>query len=218
MKIGTILTLEVRQLGNNIQKYRCKVIEKNENYLFIDYPVNEQTKKSAILPKETYFLATYIGNDQSVYSFRSHIVTKINLNIPALAISLPEKNKITRIQRRQFVRVDTAVDVSIHSTEKLFTPFATVTADISGGGLSVILPNTAKLSVGSILDLWLVLPMQLKDYQYVFAQTEIIRINVSETSVSTASLKFVSITRQARQHIIQYCFEKQREARKKEMS
>ncbi|WP_099158376.1 flagellar brake protein [Virgibacillus ndiopensis] len=218
MKIGTLLMLEVTQTDkNDLQKYRCKVIEKNEHYLFIDYPVNEQTKKTSYLPKGTYIAVTYVGSDQSVYSFHTQIVAKVKFNIPALAISLPEKSKINRIQRRKYVRIDTSVDVTVHSPNDSFEPFVTVTSDISGGGLSIILPNKVNLAERDTLDLWVVLPMQSNEYHYVFAQTEIIRINVSDTSVNTASLKFVSITSQAQQHIVQYCFEKQREARKKEL-
>lgn len=219
MKIGSFLTLEIKQVDKKrIEKFRCKIIEKNEYYLFIDYPINEHTKKTSFLPKGTYLTATYVGSDQSVYSFHSQIVAKVKFNIPALAISLPEKSKIIRIQRREHVRIETAIDISVHSSDNVtFTPFVSVTADISGGGVSIILPNKVTLSENAILDIWLVLPMQSKMYQYVYAQTEVIRLKSTAAGVNKASLKFVSIAPQARQQIIQYGFEKQLEARKKEL-
>ncbi|MGY0691790.1 flagellar brake protein [Virgibacillus sp. FSP13] len=219
MNIGTVLILETKEpITNKTRKLRCKVIEKNEHYIFIDYPIDEQTKKSTFLPKKTPFTVTYIGSDQSVYSFRSEIVDKVKLNIPGLIINTPEPDKIKRIQRREYVRIDVAVDVSIHSTEDSFEAFSTVTADISGGGLSIILPRGTTITEQEDVDVWFVLPMQTGDYQYLYAQSEVIRVITADNSVRTVSLKFTSISTQDRQQIIRFCFEKQREARNKELT
>lgn len=215
MKIGTLLTLEIKQVKTNeVKRYRCKLVEKNEHYLFIDYPIEIRTNKTAYLPKGTHFSAEYIGKDQSVYAFHTEIVEKVKLNVPTLAIHFPGKDNLKRIQRREYVRIETAVDIAIHGSNH---PFTTVTYDISGGGMSVIIPSGKIIEEQEKVNIWLVLQMYSGIYQYVTASTEVIRVKQSKDSANTASLKIVSITKPARQNIVQYCFEQQREARKKEL-
>lgn len=215
MNIGTLLTMETKQPKNKEkEKYRCKIIEKNENYLFIDYPIEVKSSKTGFFQKGTSFSASYVGKDQSVYSFHTKVVAKVKLNIPALAISFPDKNDIKKIQRREYVRIETAVDVAFHGTNE---PFTTVTSDISGGGMSIIIPNGKNVTANETANVCVALQMHSGDYHYVNALAEVIRVNHDTSTVKTASLKFVSVNKHQQQHIIRYCFEKQREARKKEL-
>lgn len=215
MKIGTLLTLEIQQPETKeVKMFRCKIVEKNEQYLFIDLPIEIKTNKSTIILEGTHFSATYLEMDQSVYKFYSEIAEKVKLNVPTLAIHLPDKSNMKRIQRREYVRIETAVDVAIHGSH---SPFTTVTSDISGGGMSVIIPAGMTVVEKEEADVWIVLQMDSGDYQYVSATVEVIRVKQDNTIAKTASLKFVSIAKLAQQSIIRYCFEKQREARNKEL-
>ncbi|MEN1969137.1 flagellar brake domain-containing protein [Lentibacillus sp. N15] len=218
MKIGTLLRLEINDPKTaTIKRYRCKVIEQNTHYLFVDYPIDEKTNKTVFLPKNQVLTVTFVSTNQSVYSFRSKIISKVKVNIPALALQIPEKQSIKRIQRREYVRIDTAIDVTVHSTDGLFPPFQSVTNDVSGGGLSIVLPHTVLLIQGDELDIWFVLPMQSGDYHYIYAQAEVVRVQSAENTVSAMSIKFTSISKDFQQQIMHFCFEKQREARKKEL-
>lgn len=218
MKIGTLLNMEFKKPGTNQPyKYHSKVVEKNEHYLFIDYPIDQKTKKTVFLSKGTALAVTYIGNDQSIYCFHTKIVAKLKLTVPALAIIFPDQTDIKRIQRREFVRVDTAIDAAIHSSDSTFPPFVTVTSDISGGGMSVILPKDKELEINTKVDTWLTIYLLTGGYQYIYTEAEVVLIKTLNNTIKTASLKFTSITKQAQQNIIRYCFEKQREARKKEL-
>lgn len=218
MDIGTFLTLSVTDPQTRVEtKYRCKIIEKNEHYLFIDYPVNEKTKRTSILPKGTYMQSSYIGNDQSVYSFTTKVIAKVNITIPALAIRIPKKTDIKRIQRREYVRIETAVDVSVHHTQDSIKVFTTVTSDISGGGMSIILPTAKTLCENDNLNLWIVLQMHNGKFHYIYSQSKVVRVITDKSSIHTASIKFETISKQDQQAIIQFCFEKQRELRTKEL-
>ncbi|MFC4557402.1 flagellar brake protein [Virgibacillus kekensis] len=215
MKIGTLLSLEIkdREKGE-IVRFRCKVAEKNEHYLFIDHPIEVKTNKSVFLPEGTHLIASYVGKDQSVYQFHTKIAAQIKMNVPVLAIHIPNKDKIKRIQRREYVRVETAVDVAIHSVELSFT---TVTSDISGGGMAIIIPSNKLIEAEDEMDICLVLPLDSGDYQYVNALAEVVRVKEDKSSARIASMKFTKISKYARQGIIRYCFERQREARNKEL-
>lgn len=218
MDIGTLLTISVTDPKTGVStKYRSKIVEKNEHYLFIDYPVNVETKRTAILPKATHVQTSYIDSDQSVYSFNTKIVARVNVNIPALAVSTPKETDIKRIQRRSFVRIDTAVDVSIHHTDDIIEPFTTVTSDISGGGMSIILPTNNMLNENDSVDLWIVLQMQNGEFQYIYSQSKVVRVFTDKTTINTASIKFETISKLDQQAVIRYCFEKQRELRSKKI-
>lgn len=217
MDIGTLLTISLTDSETKIvTKYRCKIIDKNEHHLFIDYPINEETKRTARIAKDTYMQASYIGSDQSVYSFKTKVIAKVNVTIPALAVSIPNQTDIKRIQRREYVRIETAVDVSVHHTTGSFQPFTTVTVDISGGGMSIVLPVTCPLKKADMLDIWMILHMQKGEYQYIYSQSKVVRV-ITDKDIHTASIKFQTIPKQDQQVIIRYCFEKQRELRAKEM-
>lgn len=218
MEIGILLTLSVTDPETKIiTNYRSKIIDKNEHYLFIDYPINAKTKKTAILPKGTYIQSSYIGNDQSVYSFHSTVIAKVNVTIPALAINIPNKTDIKRIQRRSYVRIETAVDVSIYRYEDEPQTFTTVTLDISGGGMSIILPASHALDENDKLEVWMVLQMQNGEYHYIFSHARVVRVITDKFDIGTASIKFETIAKLDQQIVIRYCFEKQRESRSKEI-
>lgn len=217
MKIGTMLNLELRKAGiKEPIKYHCKVVEKNENYLFIDYPIEMKSKKTAFIPKGTILEVTYKGDDQTIYYFRTEIVSKLKLTVPALAITFSDETEIKRIQRREFVRVETSADVAIHSSDDTFSPFVTVTTDISGGGMSIIIPKDKTLETNIFVDAWLTIQIT-GEHHYINAEAEVVSIKTLNNSINTASLKFMSLPKQPQQAIIRYCFEKQREARKKEL-
>ncbi|GAB3791792.1 hypothetical protein GCM10028868_06460 [Virgibacillus kimchii] len=58
--------------------------------------------------------------------------------------------------------------------------------------------------------------MKNGEYQYHHIKSKLVHINKQRNGLQLASLKFVSVTHDIRQQIIHYCFDKQREARKKE--
>jgi len=218
MKIGTVLQLEMKdRKSGQLQKYHCKIIEKNENYFIIDYPIHTVTKKTAFFTNGTLLTVTYLENDKVVYQFPTEIIGKVKLNIPALAIKKPDDNYIERVQRREYVRIDTTLDIAVHSVNHLFSPFVTITTDLSGGGMAIIATKNISLEIGYKADIWLPLQRQNNDYHYINGQTEIVSIREANNKNNLISLKFISINAQDRQQIIWYCFEKQRESLQKEL-
>lgn len=219
MKIGKSISLEIREPEtNDIVKYTCKIVDKTKDHLFIDYPIYEKTRRTAIFPIGTIIKVNYVGDDHNVYHFPTEIVAKKNLTVPALMIKIPEKEKIKKIQRREFVRVPVAVDIAVHDKKDIFTPFTTITVDISGGGISFVLPKGPSFKRGDQLIIWMVLNIQEDTYEYLKLDAEIVRINNREPKRQTASAKFLYLTVKEQQTIIQFCFEKMRQARKKELT
>lgn len=217
MKIGSNLTLEFKETGKQAEKFKCKIIDKAEDEIIIDYPINTRTLKQEFHPIGTNFKVSYRAEDNNVYEFITKINRRVKLTIPGIALTIPEKDKITRIQRREFMRIDATVDVALHSTYNRFEPFTAITSDISGGGLSIIVPDSSLYKLGQLLDIWIVLKMNGGDIHYVHSNAEIVFIQERD-GIHKVSVKFLDIKVKEQQKIIRFCFEKQREARKKELS
>lgn len=215
MKIGATLSLTEKN-----DNFRAKIIDidKHEGYLIIDLPIRETDGKTALLREGTYLRAIYNEKNENIYQFNTIIVQRLNQRIPAFVLKYPKEGEIEKIQRRQFVRIKTAVDVAISSSNNSFSPFTTVTTDISAGGMSIIIPKEQNLKSKSPCDLTLVLYESMKKQQYINVKGEIIRIHSQEYNINTASIKFNQLTNQQQQMIIRFCFEKQREARRKELT
>lgn len=219
MKIGATLYLSWKNATEEEEtKLKSKIIDKDEHYLYIDYPINEITSKTEFIPIDTYLAGFYTDHEKVPLHFPTQVIKKVNLIVPALALQIPKPEEIKRIQRREYVRVPTAVDIAVHGLSDDLIPFTTVTTDISGGGLAIVLPKNIFLEKGLTLNLWIVLPMSSSETEFININGEIIREVKQEASFRFASIRFTSITHQDRQKIIRFCFEKQREQRVKELN
>ncbi|MGE8204350.1 flagellar brake protein [Heyndrickxia sp. NPDC080065] len=212
LNIGMMLTLETLE-NENVEKYKCKIADIDGDKLYIDYPISIITNRTAFLTNSLEINVMFSTEDNLAFQFRSKVIGKIKKKIPLIVLQLPPKEDFKKIQRRQFVRVETALDISIHFPNSNYQ-FATVTEDISAGGCAIILPkNIAPLpyETGEAL---LVLPMQSGEYHYIKTTCKLIRIwDVSKKMV--ASIEFTDIQEKEKQQIFRFCFEKQLELRKK---
>src|SRR5690625_2510971 len=184
-------------------EYRCTIIGIDHDCLLIDYPIHKETQRTGFFPNGTVLLATYIDQDKNLYQFRTKIQKRITLTIPGLAIDIPKKEEIKQIQRREYVRIITAVDIAIHPIDDSFSPFTTVTNDISGGGMSIIIPRKIKLKEKHTVIFTMVLHLKSK-IKYVHLQGEIIRIYQQNKEFRTSSTISTSSTDKIRQLIIQF--------------
>ncbi|QED48452.1 flagellar brake protein [Cytobacillus dafuensis] len=215
VKIGDVLVLEPR-FSDKIEKYKCKIVEKKDNNLYIDYPINMETGRTVFLMDGAQFKASFVSEDGSVFLFECEVLRRIKLNIPMIIISYPGPDELVRIQRREFVRVETAVDVAVHALEKgEFTPFVTVTEDISAGGAAIISDNKRNFSPNMMTDNWFVLPMQNGEVHYLKLKSKIIRILEINESKSIISIQFIDISSIDRQILLRFCFDRQLAYRKK---
>nr|WP_279588073.1 PilZ domain-containing protein [Thalassobacillus devorans] len=121
---------------------------------------------------------------------------------------MPDENKFKRIQRRKFVRIETAVDVAIKSRGE--HSFTSITTDISGGGAAIVLPYRHGCAPGTLVEMLFVFHMKAGDIHYIDAKAEIVRVFKSKgMERESASVEFHDITDGSRQTIIQFCFERQ---------
>lgn len=210
MDIGTALFLE-KESTKDVHTYECQIIDQDDKHVYIDFPTHQETRETTKFSKGTTFKASYIGEDNAMYRFETKVLDQIILNIPTLAIKPPDDN-IERIQRREFIRVKATLDIAVHFPNQSQSPFVTVTVDLSGGGLSFIIPEDKSLLKGQSVEIWIVLPLSSGSYEYIQLSAQVLRMRETEDFSRIASVNFSSISHKTEQMIMQFCFAKQREA------
>lgn len=214
IKIGDVLILELKY-SEKTEKYKCKLVERDGMNLYIDYPINQETKKTAFLMDGTQFKATFVTSDGSVYLFEGEVLGRIKLKIPMMMISYPGDEHLVKIQRRQFVRIETPVDVAVHPQKEEFVPFVCVTEDISAGGAAIISSKSCSLEANMQIDTFFVLPMQNGELHYLKLKSRVIRISEMNDENSIISVQFMDVSPLDRQLLLRFCFDRQLAMKKK---
>lgn len=137
--------------------------------------------------------------------------------IPVLWVAIPDK--IIRIQRRQFVRLDISVGVKfgiLWAPEPFDGPtpimFEVKTRDISGGGLALV--TEIRLMPKTQLDMVIDLPEKR-----ISAVGEVVQIHQVETDGEISrywlGVRFIGIDKSDREFIIKFIFREQIERRRR---
>lgn len=217
MEVGTSLTITLHK-GNAQDKpvtYRSKVIDRTEEYLYIDYPVNPRDYVQLPIRPKDRLTIEYVSKG-SVNSFTTTVKQIIESSLIAFVIPVPKEEEIKRIQRREYVRVLVDLDTAIHSLDGSFEPFTTITRDISGGGMLIITPKHVELAEGTMVEVYLVLKSKTTDYKYIKTKAEVIRTTL-ENDITFTSFKYHFADERERQQVIEFCFTVQREELKRQI-
>lgn len=212
LKVGTTLIIETT-FTETTERYKCKVVEIEEgaDYFMIDFPIHISTKKTAFFLEGTQLHVNFSENTNAAYAFKTEILGRLRKNIPMIKLSYPGDEQLIKIQRREYVRVETPVDVSVnfHGDVSQF-----VAEDISAGGMALLLDRTVHFRENDHIDLLVVLHFTNGDLKYVKACANVIRI-WEKAGKQLASLQFDEIDDTDRQYIVRFCFERQLLNRKK---
>ena len=213
IKIGTMLILEPTYT-ERVEKFRCKVVEQKDGVLYIDYPINTITKKTAFLIDGAQFRVTFNDESKQSFAFSTEVLGRKKGNIPMIMLSCPPENEFIKIQRREFVRVETPVDVAVEYDNR-FTQL--VAEDISAGGVLLPLRGAVNFKEGDTVRLTIVLPYTNNEIRYV--QTDALVVTIFERkNRMLASLQFTDTDDIDKQYIIRFCVERQLQIRKKELN
>ncbi|WP_107942397.1 flagellar brake domain-containing protein [Metasolibacillus sp. FSL H7-0170] len=212
LKIGTMLMLEP-MYTERMEKFRCKVVEKDDDLIYVDYPINDFTKKTAFLLDGAQFHAVFYTEGNS-YSFTTKVMGRKNDRIPMVMLSCPPANEFTKIQRREFVRIETPIDVAV---EYDGTFYQFIAQDISAGGLSLRLTQPTNFKENDTVQLTVVLPFVNGEIKYVQTDARVVRI-YEENGMQIASMQLTDTDDVDKQHIVRLCFERQLLQRKKELN
>ncbi|MEI2464047.1 flagellar brake protein [Niallia taxi] len=215
INIGDTLILEPAH-SEAPEQYKCRLVEMNDNEIFIDYPINSKTKKAVFLLNGTQLKVSFVTSHGTVYMFDSEIIGREKQgNIPMLLLHYPPKDQWIKIQRREYVRVETSVDVAITSIHNELKPFATITTDISAGGAAILVPKDSNMKAETIVEPYFVLPMQNGEYYYPKVQAHVKSIFHHNETHNKAPLEFLEVSPADRQLFLRFCFDRQLSFRKK---
>lgn len=190
---------------NTDEKYRSRVVEIRGSKVYIDYPINMTTDRTVFLLDGMQLKASFTHGESAAFSFETEVRGKVKGNIPMISLLYPGDNELIRIQRRQYVRIETAVDVSIRSGNHLYQ---TVTDDVSAGGIAFILRKGIQYDKEQELEIMLVLPMKNGENQYLKSRGKYIRTK-SRNGIQIGTVKFHDLTSLERQLLIRFTFERQ---------
>lgn len=213
IKIGTLLQLETIN-NDQVEKLRCKVVEQKEDIIYIDYPINTTTKKTAFLLDGTEFRATFQTEDKQSFAFKTHVKGRKSGNIPMIMLSWPKESEFVKIQRREYVRVETPVDIALQFGH---TNYQFIAEDISAGGVAILLDRPVTFKDGDEVVLTIALPFANGEMHYVVTNANIVRIFERE-GLTIASIRLTDTDDVDQQHIVRFCFERQLLNRKKELN
>ena len=216
LTIGNPLVLEPKY-ANQLEQYKCRLVDRKDNLLYIDYPINVSTNRTTFLIDGTQLKVTFVEGE-SAYLFETEILGRVKRGIPMMELMYPGDEYVIKIQRRKFVRIETSVDVAIHSLNGEFKPFTTLTEDLSAGGSLVKLRKQKSISEGMVIRTIFVLPMQNGDYHYMNLKSKVVRIVKRENGEGHASLQFVGVTPTETQLLLRFSFDRQLAMKKKGLS
>ncbi|MBW8349103.1 flagellar brake domain-containing protein [Bacillus sp. IITD106] len=214
LKVGMELILETD--NQNEEKYKAKIADFDGNKIYISYPLGVTSNKTIFLRTDTHMYASFVDEESGAYLFKTKIIGRVKNQIPLLVLTFPDVEHLMKIQRRQFVRIDVAIDVSLQLLES-GEVIPTVTDDFSAGGCAVLLPKNVTINRGEIGKICLVLPMQSGEYVYLNLDCRVIR-SFDKNKRHLASIQFLNIKNKEQQQLMRFCFEKQLEYRKRGLS
>ncbi|WP_010631645.1 flagellar brake protein [Sporolactobacillus vineae] len=215
LRAGENLILERSGESGMTERFRCRIADLKENQILIDYPIDERTGKTALLLNDTLFMANYIAENH-VFHFRVQFVRRVPGRIPMMLLRYDGEESLEQVQRRNYVRVDANLDIAVHPADERFSPFVTLTTDISGGGVLVNLPDNVSLPPETPVVIWLCIHLSTGTYHYLSLNGKIVRVFADKfTHKNKASIAFKLENESARQPIIRFCFDKQLASRRR---
>ena len=110
------------------------------------------------------------------------------------------------------------MDAAVHPENQEFTPFTTLTEDISAGGAALVVPKNTQIDLASKVYIWLVLPFKSGEIHYLRLKSEVIRLSEEKDGRMMLSVQFVDNAESDTQTLFRFIFEKQLERKKKELA
>lgn len=208
IQVGYTVTID-KDFTKEGEKYRSKVVDLGEGYVMIDYPTNIETGKTAFFMDGTQFVISFTDKLEMSYAFKAEVRGRSLKGVPMLQVSYPGDEKLVKIQRREFVRINTALDVAV---EKEGERVQLVAEDISAGGIALNIRHTTLLEKNDQISLFLVLPFANHEIVYIKAKGKVVRI-WEEGGREIASVQFEEIDAADRQRIVRFSFERQLQMR-----
>ncbi|MDF4196757.1 cyclic di-GMP receptor DgrA [Bacillus subtilis] len=212
IEIGENVLLEYIE-ENELKKAKSKAVSIENNELLIAYPVDVVTGRTVILHNDMEVTVEFVGKDEVPYRFISRIKGKVKDKLQMICLEMPPREKMKRIQRRQYVRTDAVLDVQIQPGNE--EEFRTLSYNISAGGIAVVLDDGLSFQSGESLRLIIRLPEEEHTRQ-IETEAVVRRIfNDPKSGKRKMTLEYSEIAAGDQQALLQYCIRRQLNKRRK---
>ena len=193
-------------------EYKSRIADSIGDELLIDVPIVEGSRRLKRLFLGDELSAYYISEDGVKSFFNSHVTGFKEDVVKLVRIRKPDPDTVTKVQRRNFLRVAAELEIAISMSSHVL--FIGLTDDVGGGGISFLVDARWPIKQETILDCWLLVPFRNGSIDHAQFKAEVIRVKPLDTK-NQIMVKFSSISEGERQKIIRYCFERQLDIRKK---
>lgn len=212
IEIGETVLLEYIE-ENELKKAKSKAVSIENNELLIAYPVDVVTGRTVILHNDMEVMVEFVGKDEVPYRFTSRIKGKVKDKLQMICLEVPPREKMKRIQRRQYVRTDAVLDVQIQPGNE--EEIRTLSYNISAGGIAVVLADGLSFQSGESLRLIIRLPEEEHTRQ-IETEAVVRRIfNDPKSGKRKMTLEYSEIAAGDQQALLQYCIRRQLNKRRK---
>lgn len=216
--IGQFVVMQVPE-GIFEGYYHCQVQDINSHYLLVDIPLQMDSSQPQTLPVGTAVIIHYADKTQTPCEFDSSIEAHLLRKSALIVLARPGTQNIRRKQRREYVRVPVALPVAVVAMDvetRQFFNLDSITKDLSGGGLSIIVRKNDPIRIGDYLGVRFEIVPENRSYEIV-AKARVVNIKPAEnqSSKKICALKFLDIKNTEQQLIIQYVFKRQIELRER---
>ena len=212
IEIGENVLLEYIE-ENELKKAKSKAVSIENNELLIAYPVDVVTGRTVILHNDMEVTVEFLGKDEVPYRFTSRIKGKVKDKLQMICLEVPPREKMKRIQRRQYVRTDAVLDVQIQPANE--EELRTLSYNISAGGIAVVLADGLSFQSGESLRLIIRLPEEEHTRQ-IETEAVVRRIfNDPKSEKRKMTLEYSEIAAGDQKALLQYCIRRQLNKRRK---
>lgn len=212
IEIGENVLLEYIE-ENELKKAKSKAVSIENNELLIAYPVDVVTGRTVVLHNDMEVMVEFVGKDEVPYRFISRIKGKVKDKLQMICLEVPPREKMKRIQRRQYVRTDAVLDVQIQPGNE--EEIRTLSYNISAGGIAVVLADGLSFQSGESLRLIIRLPEEEHTRQ-IETEAVVRRIfNDPKSGKRKMTLEYSEIAAGDQQALLQYCIRCQLNKRRK---
>jgi len=214
-KVNSILHIQVNSIDEEEarQEYKSRIADVTQDHISMEVPIHEGSGRlKRLYPGDE--LSIYFITDGGVKNYFTSSVIGFNDDVIRLVqIKKPAPESITKIQRRNFLRVPAEVDIAVRLSDNY--QFVAMTDDVGGGGISFVCEGHIPVRNTQTVGCWLLLPFKNGTIEHVPFKSEVVRVKPLETGRQQVMLRFSEITETDRQKVIRYCFERQFDFRKK---
>lgn len=193
------------RISGEKEEYSSRIIdiEQDGEIFIIETPLKKM--QLVMLMNGSKLNMIYMLENLGVLSCDIEVVDKLKENgIPLIRVK--RVSNIKKIQRRNFFRLETALDVTIRKIDDIIVE-KVKTIDISGGGMRII--SNQKFEINDIVKI----NFNINNKEYEF-DSKVVKTN-EDKDRKEVSLQFIEILEKDRNEIIKYIFDKQREGIKK---